>query len=75
MPAVSAETDAPKSCTVYAFKKDWRPYASPMEGSYERNYAPARCYGVYDASTGSAGRKAYMAQLPDYWPGFIISVD
>ena len=75
VPAVSAETDAPKSCTVYAFKKDWRPYASPMEGSYERSYAPARCYGVYNASTGSAGRKAYMAQLPDYWPGFIISVD
>ena len=73
--AVAATTDKAKKCTVYALRKDWKnqPYVSPLTGDYEPKYKPPKCYGVYVASTGSAGRKAYMAQLPDYRPGFIIS--
>ena len=73
--AVAPTTDKAKKCTVYALRKDWKDksYVQPLTGDYEPKYKPAKCYGVYVASTGSAGRKAYMAQLPDYRPGFIIS--
>ena len=71
VPAVAATVDAPKNCTIYALRSDYKPYASAMTGDYEKLYAPKRCYGVY--CSGSS-RLAYMAQPPDYKSGMFVSV-
>lgn len=67
---VAATVDAPKNCTIYALRSDYKPYASAMMGDYERPNAPKRCYGVY---VSGSSRLAYMVQDPDYRPGFFIS--
>lgn len=67
---VAATEDAPKNCTIYALRSDYKPYASEMTGDYERPNAPKRCYGVY---VSGSSRLAYMVQDPDYRPGFFIS--
>ena len=68
--AVAATVDAPKNCTIYALRSDYKPYASAMTGDYEKLYAPKRCYGVY---CNGSSRLAYMAQPPDYKSGFTVS--
>ena len=73
LPAVSAvagTTDAPKKCTIYALRSEFKRFASEMTAK-EKNHAPRKCYGVYADTSGN--RKAYMVQDPDYKSGFIIS--
>lgn len=68
--AVPETTDAPKKCTIYAIRSQYKPYAAALSGEHEKKYKPKRCYGVYNVSS----RKAYMAQPPDYRSGFYISL-
>ena len=71
VPAVAANTDAPKKCTVYAIRHLFRDFASAMSGK-EPNHAPPKCYGVYVDQSSS--RKAYMVQSPYYKSGMFVSV-
>lgn len=71
VPAVTANTDAPKKCVVYAIRNLFKQFASAMTGK-EPDHAPRKCYGVYADQNSS--RKAYMVQSPDYKSGMFVSV-
>lgn len=76
VPAVTAATDAPKKCILYAQRNLYKPYSVAMQGNYERLYAPSKCYGILAGTSAgdNSSRKAYMAQPPDYKSGMFVSV-
>lgn len=60
--AVASSQNKDKNMRIYCSKaQGWRAYAAPLEGQYEPQYAPAKCFGVY---TNAAGRLAWLVHQP-----------